>query len=442
MYTIFAVALFPDRNQEFLKHLCQNFRVIMFGGNRFETSDDLHVEAAEELLKEKNEILSDEEFAWELHKCAAFSQEKLLDLMPNEVPPPLRYEEFSDMYKRALTAVWPAYIFRQLAKHIKIDMVIGNADYSGFTRPTVIEAKRQGIPTLDIEHGYMAVRWEPEAYQSNFTGEFLFISDYVNLDNELEKQLWQKHAVQFKPQPHVTFLTHGTPNDVSFEHTLSREEAVRALNLNKEKFTVTIASGWVEARLPTLAIKGQIDEVEFFHDVLRSLSYFSERERLQIILKLHPAYAPKQIFADARNYLNHFADELGLEIVLVTHTHLAEVLSASNLIISPDCSSILWEGFLGFTPGIIYPYRNSFNPFRKEKLNSSNVLFREGCLRYVFEPREIQDVIQHFLDPKNRASYKKINAKVREKYHIRPLTAEEKSRKICAWIKQTLEFGH
>ncbi len=436
--TVFATGLFPDKNRNLLENLCRHFRVIMLKQQAFPAAEGSLAEFAENVLAEEELQTDGQLFMWEFHKCIKFTEQKLADLFPEENS--LSKDEFESFLKTARTASWMAHIFKRLAEKIQIDMVVTNADYSVFRRPIVVEAKRLGIPTLDIEHGFFAMSPEPSVLVEESRGpSLLFLSDFVNVDNQIEKELWGKYQ-KIGFNKNVKFLALGTPNDKSDGTTISKQEALHFLKLEPQKLTITLAGTWIEARYSSTAIASQLEHVEFFNGVLAALKKINANREIQVIIKLHPAHSEKQVFHDAETYFKKYAESIGVKISLVTCQDLNHVLAASDLIICPHLSSVLWEGFLASVPGVVYPLPSFFfKTYQKEKLNESNPLFRKGLLKFVFSEQELIDSVDHYLQPENYQKYQQASEKLRCEKQIKNESADIKSRRICKWIQDFVD---
>ncbi|MCH7678253.1 CDP-glycerol glycerophosphotransferase family protein [candidate division KSB1 bacterium] len=438
--TIFAVGLFPDKNKNFLRNLCKRFRVIMLRGQCFDPGGKYSPEAVEDLLPEEDQQLKSQEFNWELYRCMKFTEQQLKILLGGSDQSQLTKEEYERLFRTTSTASLMAHVFKKLTERIKIDMVVSNADYSVFRRPIVLEAKKMGIPTLNIEHGFFATTIEPSALiDKNRMPSLIFFSDFVNLDNQIEKEIWEKYYKLSSAGRHIQFLTLGTPNDESYDRDIAKIDAIKFLGLKQKKFTIMVASTWIEARNAAAPITGQIEHVEYFNRTLECLRNLQQEQAIQVILKLHPAYSTKQVFKDAKLYLQRYAESIGLKVGLITCKHISKVIAASDLIISPHMSSILWEGVMAGIPGLLFPIPSFyFKTYRKDKLNESNILCRRGILRFVFNGQELMKEISYYLDSKNYTKFKRDVVKLCADKQISFEPVEEKSRRICDWIEKFL----
>lgn len=438
--TIFSVGLFPDLNKQLMQHLCQEFRVITFQGHAFEPTPGVKPEVVEDILGADELRLDYEEAFWEIGQFFEFTKSEIEKFFPDSSKPPLGRSEYKSFHASCFSAFVLAQLFRKLAEKVKIDMVVSNADYSGRRRPVIIEAKKLGIPTFNIEHGFFAATPAPSTLKSKSAySNWFAISDYVNLDNNLEKEHWEALYSYGDVGESVSFVVNGTPNDLSFDPAISKTEALKSLDLKDEQFTVTVASTWIEAHQPSTVIDGQIDHTEFFKTTLRALAELKKaNEKIQVIIKLHPAFARNSVWSDTVSYLERFADSMGLRIDLIACAKLSEIIAASDLMICPHASSLLWEFFLGDKPGIVLPMPSFYDKYDAGKLNDSNILFREKCMKYVFDQDGLVAAIHYYMNKKNYSEYVAAAHAVRKEKDIRLLTVDEKCQNICRWIEEFL----
>ncbi|MCH9008162.1 CDP-glycerol glycerophosphotransferase family protein [candidate division KSB1 bacterium] len=256
----------------------------------------------------------------------------------------------------------------------------------------------------------------------------------------MEKEYWEAQYSYGDVGDSVNFVVNGTPNDLSFDPAISKTEALRSLDLKDEQFTVTVASTWIEAHRPSNIIAGQVDHAEFFKTTLRALAELRKsNEKIQVIIKLHPAFARNPVWSDTVSYLERFAESIGLRIDLIAYAKLSEVIAASDLMICPHTSSLLWEFFLGDKPGIVLPLSSCYkDKYDIGKLNDSNILFREKCMKYVFDQDELVAAIHYYMNGKNHSQYIEAAHAIRKENDIQLLTVDEKCQNICRWIEEFL----
>ncbi|MCG8605215.1 hypothetical protein MJD09_09480, partial [bacterium] len=441
MKSVLVVGLFPEKSSVFLSQLSRHFRVIMFRQQYFSTPDTGSVEFAEDLVDNSEVDFPWPEFCWELHRCTDATERQIAKHFPQAMHSSLNAREFEKLYNLACQTFYVGRYLCKLHEKVDLDLVIVNADCSATRRVLVIEAKKLGIPTLNVEHGYNhAVMPNVKTLATDFIPTPMFISDFVNFDNALEQQKWEEFFDFFGIAERARFVANGTPNDITINQNIAKGDARELLGLDQSSFTVTIIGTWNEARDSSIVLKSLLQEVQFYESTLTVLADIAREDSVQILIKLHPAYARKPIFVDTSRCLKKLSERLAVEIKLITTELLSEVISASDLVISPTDSSVIWESFLALTPGIIYPATQFLTTFfDKRKLKESSELASQGCLKYVFDQAELKSAIHHFKRSENRARFEEAARNIRARYELENLSPEEKSARICSWIKETLD---
>lgn len=439
MLNIF-VDLIPQVNRNFLTHLCRNFRVIAFQGFISEMQklgvQHLPLKALEELVPPVNLQIPEDEVTWELYRYWQYVDARLSGLLPEGSDPLLRREDFSSTFEIARGIAYRTSAFRKLAARVKIDLLVVNSDWIHGKRCLVVEAKRLGIPTLNIEHAFYGWLPEPEAYR--FRPPLRFLSDYVNLDNELDKEIVEKYYKAAGYERKITFLANGTPTDADYDIICtSTSETLDLSSFERDRFTITLVGMWIPMFRVSAAFQAQIEVAETYKAILASLAAFSEEERPQVVVKLHPKSSLTNSFADEKRFLQWLSDELGVRIALITTQHLPEILARSDLAVFPGFTSAVWDAFMASVPGIVYlPPSYLAHTFYKEKLNNSNLLCRSRCLRYVFSPHEFIDTVRFYMDSDNHTQCRRAMEQIRAQKGIDHCSVDEKSERICNWIKQ------
>lgn len=430
----------PDKNRTFLDELSREFRVIIMRQQYFATEDNGTIEFAEDLLSFSDFEFDVKAFSWDLQKLANFTNERLASWLPEGLGNEMTLEEYRRFYEVCFQMNYVAKYFEKLHEKVGIDLVISNADCSAIRRCVVVQAKRFGIPTVDIEHGFnYSLMPDPELLQEPVVPYPMFISDYVNLDNNVEVEKWQAYFRHVGRDPAPAFVANGTPNDVSGFTTLTKTQAKQIINLDAEKAVVTIVGSWNEARDTSVVLQAMCNEVEFYKCALGVLAKAQSETSFQIVVKLHPAYSQAALFDSCVAYLGHLATDLGIQIALVTTEHLSEILSSSDLLVCASDSSVVWEAFTVGVPSIIMPtIKQLVDYFPKEKLNESSVLARNGWIRYVHNKVELEGEIQHFLKPEIRTTLADSAKKIRDEYQIEVASVHQKTDRLLHWIQNLL----
>jgi len=354
MKAVYVTGLFLDRNKTFFSTLCKRFRVITPRGRGFEPDQHGPFDWAEEVAPPPE--VNPQQLEEELQRMITFTEKKLQVLFPGN--PPKMKEQDKHLYRqRAHTMLARVMAFRKVAETVPLHAVITTADYDGDRRPYVLEAKRLGIPSLSIEHGFLGMYPARSAYKPRHGVLLTYCADYVNFENELEidavKALFTPKQLDQGP----TFISLGTPQDVTFDLTLSRKEALKSMGLDHAKFTLIYMGSWVGTRTFTNLVQGQQDDIEAIGSFLKGLQGFPRKAEIQLVLKLHGPYANVPgLFEEAKRYLEKMAQDAGITIDLITTGHIREALMGAHLLVSPAIGSVLWEGFMGGHPGYFSSY--------------------------------------------------------------------------------------
>lgn len=437
MKTILLLGFFFGDVDYLINQLCRNFRIIMFK-NEARTLKNNRVEVVEELINLKNNTIhfTLQEITWTFYEGLRQFESDVKKFKKKSHR--INKKDYDIIYNLGFTLLNFANMFRRLVQKEKIDLVMVNSDYSAYRRTIVLEAKKHGIPTFNVEHGFFAMEPEPEAMQPEFLPSMPFVSDYINLDNEIERDIWQKHARVANLDGQMHFVVNGTPNIQPSKSEYSKLTARSLLKLDPQKFTITLAGSWSEARYPSYLFMEQIYQLKFYELFFRALSQFKFKEKVQVIIKFHPTY--EQTFSEAKQALLKMVEKYPIKPSRITYDNLSPVLAATDLIVCPNRSSILWEGFLHKIPGILFYLSNFKNVmFKKEKLNESNILFRKGCLKYVFTQDELLEAVEYFFDQENYRKYLKTNLDICSEKNISNQGVKQKIENINTWLCEFLQ---
>lgn len=437
MKTIFVAGLFPDRNRTFLQHLASRFRVIMSRSSDGWAAGRFSVEFLEDLVPGIDEGAHQAEFVESFVDLLQFSSV----IQPEsglERPDGWDPESYAHIQGLTYRLSRNAALMRRLHERVPVDLVIVNADYSAYSRPYVLEARRLGIRTMSIEHGYFNAFPEPSGFRTPLasTTVFRFISDFVNVDNALEVDLLEAHRQQLPDRQHVQIVPLGTPNDLSFNQRVGRQEAASTLNVQADCFTVSVIGSWQEGLLPSMAFRSQLDQLDFYETAFDELARLQAAHGIQVIVKHHPSLASNKALGETTEFLRCLAADKGLELACITHQGLEEVLAATDLFLSFSHSSVLWEGFLARKPSVVLPLKSHLATlFRAEGLSTSNLLFREGLVRHVFDAAALREALLDFLDPDHYAGVVSRIEALTHEHRLSYRSAAEKSIAIGDFIE-------
>ncbi|HYF03360.1 MAG TPA: hypothetical protein VEC36_08285 [Patescibacteria group bacterium] len=437
MKTIFVAGFFRDRDVTLLRTLCEYFRVLMFPDEYWCQT----VQSANLIFVEKPQItLSDKDFTYEMYTYLAFVEETGKRILPQAAHHPVHKDEMLAMYETARTSVELAEAFKQIATQEKIDMVIVSCDLTPERTPIVIEAKKLGIPTLDIEHGYSGAFLRHHTFIKGTQRIVPFISDFVNLDNILEQQLWQEYYAQTQRGGTMQFIVNGTPSDVSYDLSLTKERARLQLGLQQDALTICIAGTWHDMNNPLSPLRDLFEDVEAMLLVLRTIGEEFSNRKVQVVVKIHPAHATPDIAAEITEFLMAEAKNYGIHFLKIMSTNLNAVLSASDILISTAFSSVLWEGFMALLPAVLYISPNSWSGrnIQQDKVQQGNLLYEKDCIRFTTQAKEVAEALRFFSREENIRHFKSTAENIRRELHINEHTAVEKSRNICNWVANYL----
>lgn len=427
MPNILAVGLFPDRHQTLFNTLIERFNVISLENEM------------EALLGRGGAVPS-------VYDADAESRRLEADLgswltRADGATSLLSVSEKTSLRARVGTMLRTVDVFDAICRALPVDFVLSSADYASSRRPVVLEARHRGIPTACLEHGALALQPEPSAFlPGKKLDYFRFCSDYVIVDNALEHRLIEQIQAQAQGTRQAEIVSIGVPLDVTPCGEAASAEACRTmLELDPARFTLTIGGTWYDTALPALAVSNQLDDVRFYQDVLSAAARLQERCDLQVVVKFHPAFTGYGVVEEAEAYLRRLAARKGIGRFSVLTGYSPEfnraVLGASDLLISPSYSSLLWDGFLLGVPAIIMPPPGLVRTcFRAERLKESSVPVREGCVRYAFESAELDAALDAMWEPAWREAYMARRAGIFRTYGLRLEDPKTKSLRVRDWI--------
>ena len=437
MKTVLAVDLLTRRNVTFVRYLLQNFRLIMFYSADWKEMFGDQIIFVEELMKDSIPDIK-KDFDWEFYQYARFLEQQLYDYLPNDRKElqNLSLTEYQKEYDKSYASFERGQLFKLFIKRYPIDLVITNYDSLAMRRPPVIEARKAGIPTLNLEHGFFGLRMNPEYCPSGTDFDLHFISEYENFDNEYEKRIWESYAaLSFQKYP-INFLAFGTPNDVSIDSSITRSDASRFLGIPEEKFVVTVINSWSRMQDPSAFLYGLDYEVKIMRIFLDEYVKVCNNKNDYLVFKIHPFLRDSNALPDITRFLESEAKKRGITHLLITANDLDQVLACTNLILTYSESSVLWEAFMGNIPSVIYHHDNK--KWTQERLEKANPLFEAGCVRHALLVTQIGEWISHYKVDKNYTRYKQSAIELKERLGITEVSVEDKCKRLCDWIKEKL----
>ncbi len=442
MKSIFINGLMLERSQVFLRQLAREFHVIGDGLNSLQAEAELNVSDPFALAG----MLSPEEAKNLVESIdrdtRVLADQLVADINGVRLGPADQWslpETYINDHLRPKVS-W----LRKMEAHFKlvhaenpIDMVISGADYGSHARMMVRTARSLGIPTLNLEHGFFfnQIFWEFHREKGHMP--MFFASQYANLDSPLEVELFEGVTANF-PNLDTKFLGLGTPVDTVVGQDFTREEARQKLGLSSDGKVVALVCGWIEARSLGSLVRGQIDNIDIFEELFRTLAAGDFHQDLELLIKLHPAEARPQVMPGVKACLENLARRHGLPLPRVYGDQLSEVLSAADIITSIGFSSVLYDTFqLGkatvvLTPPFLVP---SDNPQWRRR---GNIPLAAGVMEVADDATDFWRRVEDWLKPDRQAKLSADIADLKEKYGLHFRTVEDKSAKIIEWIQGIL----
>ena len=438
------VDLIPQMNRTFFHYLCKNFRVYAVKGLY---DDFAKLYGEEDLLNLEVKLVDDivrmdedrvgELISHRVNDYLGYLEGKMPDVLGPQITPSLGRDDVSSAGRTAYGVLRGAMVFRELTNHVTIDLVIVNSDWIHTRRAIVLEAKRLGIPTLNIEHGHYSLQPEYDAFKRR--PELRFVSDIVNLDNEIELSIIKEYYDRSGFGEDKTFVVNGTPNDLSHDRTITPMVAREKLKLKADSFVITVGASWLPMMAASFAFRRQIELVDTYRSILKVLKRLEETNRIEVIIKLHPKSSYTGSFSDEKKYLEVMAKDLGVSVALITDQDLPDVLAATDLLVCTGLSSVLWDAAAASIPGIRYLQPGYVREnFHQDLLQTKNPFFHADCAHYVFSENELLEKVEHYLDEKNYIAFQKRIEATRKKFKVEDQLVEEKCERICEWVKSYL----
>lgn len=299
-------------------------------------------------------------------------------------------------------------------------------------------ARKLGIPTMNLEHGFFfgQIRWQFSNLKRNMP--MYFASEYLNLDSPMEAEIFAEILANF-PDQGTKFLGLGTPADTIAGQKLTREEARQKLGISKTKKVVTLVCTWIESRSVNILVTGQLNMIDLFEDLFRSLAEDEFRHDLELLIKLHPAEARPDVLPGVKACLENMARQFGLPEPRVFGDQLPEVLNAADIVASVGFSSVLFDVFqMGKASVVMTPsfLVTTTVPGWREK---GSIPLAAGVMEVAEDPADLWRRLADWLTPARQEKLAADVAHLKEKHGLQYRTVSEKSRKIVAWIRELLQ---
>lgn len=322
-----------------------------------------------------------------------------------------------------------------------VDLVISGSDFSSHSRPIARAARRLGLPTLDLEHGFFFSRLTGDWCRVHGRMPLLFASEHVNLDNALEKELLEHEQALFPrcdAAASATFLDLGTPIGTVATQELPREQALARLGLDPSRPQVLLGGSWIEARTVNMLLGAQVDAMDLYDDLFRSLAARELGRRAQLTVKLHPADCRPDVLPGVKAAWAALARRHGLPAPLVLADSLAEAMSACDVLMTPSFSSILYDAFLMGKPSVVVLPRHLRFGEGEAWLRDSTLPLRAGVCEATIDGEDAWRRVEAFLEPGRRERFARDREAFSRRYDLRDRPVAEKSAAILAWIERRL----
>jgi len=428
----------PGRHDKFIQLITQHFKVILSTRrHNFQLQATDHLEYLEDIISPLDKERLIRELNEETDKYIGFLQHNASSLLNVRIELEHIKKTIDSVKSKGNNTLVKAKEFLSLTNYRKICLVLVSAEYSYLSRPIVIEAKKKGIPVMNIEHGFFAGSCYPDAKISESPQLSPFISDYVIVNNNFEADLRKSFARESRQEHIPLFLPLGTPIANIAPGELSKTRALRRLKLDPQKKTLSLFTSWVEPHTPLHIFQLQFEEAAFFDFIFKSIRQYPHRESLQIIIKLHPAFklfGEKSVF----DYLSDRKRHYGIRNVVIHTDNLPGILSASDYVICSHFSSVLWEGLENNKPLAVRPPGSFLACTKPNILTRTNELAKHDLLYFILNEFDLHSFLETYA--KEDQTQKLIERKdaFMKEWDIKHVSTEEASLNIIHWIKENI----
>ena len=302
---------------------------------------------------------------------------------------------------------------------------------------TLLDVSYNVTLTLDLEHGFFFTRTAPQYVRTRGWLPLFFASEHVNLDNALEKELFEEEAARF-PDQGTRFLALGTPVDTVASQAVSREAGIAALGLDRDRLQVAVIGSWHEARNIQKLLTDQVDTIGLYEDLFTALATGDRGRGIQLTVKLHPADARPDVLPGVQAGLARLAERCGLEPPLVLGDGLPEVLGACDVVVSLGFSSVQYDAFLLGKPSLILLPETVRRRVPDSWFTGGTVPMRYGVCTAVTSGAEVWRLVDEFQRPDRQRTFRDALAALTQRYDLRPRTVAEKCDRVLAWIAENL----
>jgi hypothetical protein len=439
---IFLNGLMPERHGHFIRSLGR--RYTLCGTRLAPFQDDPDLEVLPFSTDARN--LS-QEAALEVQRRLAADTRTLVESLEEDVVHSLigpetgwqLDEAFIDekLRPRVAQLLLTEAAFRRFAEENEVSLVISGSDYGSHARVIARVARQLDLPTLNLEHGFFFNHVTRERFKKEGSLPVFFTSEYANFDNRLETELIGGKLSRL-PDQGTTFLDLGTPIDSVASQALPRSEALATLGLDGKKTQLVIIGSWNEARSVQKLVSAQLENIENYDGLLRTLAARDFRHHMQLTIKLHPADARPEVFGGVKAGLESMAAGYGLPAPLILGDKLPEVLSAADVVLAIGFSSVLYDAFLLGKPSVVYFLPSQISRHTEGWEHENTLPLKHRVTEAATGPEQSWDLVEEWLEPERRARFEEDSRSFSEQYGLRFRTVEEKTTAVLDWIKELL----
>ena len=442
MKNIFINGIMLDRSQIFLRELARNFHVIGEGLAPLQNEPGLNISDPFMLAGSMTREEADN-----LENRITVETKVLADQLVSDFKAlhPEKTEQWSlpdgytgsTLHPRVSVLLKKEAHFQLIHAAHPIDMVISGADYGSHARMTALTARKMSIPTMNLEHGFFfaQIRWQYSNLKRNMP--MYFASEYLNLDSPMEAGIFEEILANF-PDQDTKFLGLGTPTDTIVGQGLTREEARKRLGISSTKKVVTLVCTWIESRSINVLVTGQLNVIDLYEDIFRSLAEDDFRHDLELLIKLHPAEARPDVMPGVKACLENMAHRFGLPAPRVFGDQLPEVLTAADIVAGVGFSSVLFDVFQMGKASVVLMPPYLVTTTQPDWRRRGSIPLEEGVMEVADDPADLWRRLADWLTPSRQKKLASDVAHLTEKYDLQYRTVEEKSQKIIDWIKELL----
>ncbi len=436
MKTIYINGLMPERSQILFKHLADNFHIIGNGLDALKSNPSLKVSNPFEITgammgEDHNRLQND------INRNVKVLEESLQNDIQALGFQTAKIDSQNSLRPKVTQLLKQAAYFRLLHKKHPIDLVLSGADYGSHARSIVRAARDLGIVTMNLEHGFFfnQIRWEFSEVKGHMP--MFFTSEFVNLDSPMEVELFEELLENF-PDQGTKFLGLGTPVDTVAGNVGTRNESCLKLGIDPDKTVISMMGRWIEARSLNNLVRGQLNTINLFESLFAELAKNDFKNNLEFLIKLHPAEARPEVFANITSCLENMARKFNLTPPRIFGDQLPDVLNASDLVGGIGFSSVLFDAFqlgkptLVWTPPFLVP-----SP-KPEWTQKGNIPLSANVMKVVQNSGDFWNEAEQWLQPEGKIQLAEDIKTLTKKYQLQYVSVEEKSQNIVQWIHEQL----